>query len=115
MKTLPPSRGEIWLCDLNPVRGHEQAGSRPALIFSDDLFNHGPAGLVIVIPVTSVHRRIPSQLPIPAAEGGLKKPSYLICEALRSIAKERLLRKLGQVSSETMASVEDCIKILLSL
>src|SRR5438128_11466126 len=50
---VAPIRGEVWLIDLNPVRGHEQAGRRPALVVSDDLFNQGPAGLVIVLPITS--------------------------------------------------------------
>ena len=48
MPTLP-NRGEIWLADLNPTRGHEQAGARPVLIISTNAFNHGPAGLVFVI------------------------------------------------------------------
>ncbi|MDX2212140.1 MAG: type II toxin-antitoxin system PemK/MazF family toxin [Oculatellaceae cyanobacterium bins.114] len=41
-------RGQVWLADLNPVKGHEQAGKRPCLIISVDLFNQGPAGLVVV-------------------------------------------------------------------
>ena len=41
----PPVRGEVWLADLNPTRGHEQARRRPVLVVSDDLFNRGPAGL----------------------------------------------------------------------
>lgn len=47
------ARGEIWLVDLNPVRGHEQAGKRPCLIISVDLFNQGTSGLVVVLPITS--------------------------------------------------------------
>jgi len=46
-----PSRGEVWLVDLNPARGHEQAGIRPGLVVSVDPFNHGPAGLVVLLPV----------------------------------------------------------------
>jgi len=47
--TDKPARGEIWLVDLNPTRGHEQAGKRPALVVSVDLFNFGPAELVVEI------------------------------------------------------------------
>ena len=46
---ITPSRGEIWMVDLNPARGHEQAGYRPCLVVSVDLFNHGPAELVVVL------------------------------------------------------------------
>src|SRR3990170_1190644 len=49
---VAPGRGEVWMTDLSPVRGHEQAGRRPALIVSDTVFNQGPAGLVIVLPIT---------------------------------------------------------------
>jgi mRNA interferase MazF len=47
------TRGEIWLADLNPSRGHEQAGKRPCLIISVNMFNQGAAGLVVVLPITS--------------------------------------------------------------
>jgi len=47
-----PFRGEVWDLNLDPIVGREQAGSRPALILSVDLFNQGPAELVVVIPVT---------------------------------------------------------------
>jgi len=48
-ETEPPRRGEVWLADLGPTRGHEQAGRRPVLIISDDIFNRGPADLVEVL------------------------------------------------------------------
>ena len=54
-----PRRGEIWLVDLNPTRGRELLGRRPALIVSVDLFNQGPAELIVVIPVTSKEKGFP--------------------------------------------------------
>jgi mRNA interferase MazF len=110
-----PSRAEVWLADLNPTRGHEQAGRRPVLIVSDDVFNHGPAGLVIVLPLTSTHRGVPSHVPIMPPEGGLKTPSVILCEAIRSIAKDRLVQQWGTVSPATIAVVEDRLRILLGL
>jgi len=62
-----PSRGEIWMVNLNPVRGHEQAGRRPGLVVSVDLFNHGPAGLVVLLPVTSVRKCIPFHVQVEPA------------------------------------------------
>jgi mRNA interferase MazF len=110
-----PARGEVWLVDLNPVRGHEQAGIRPALIISEDLFNKGPAGLVVVIPITSVSKGIPLHVEIRPPEGGLREVSYAKCEDVRSISKKRLLRPLGRVREETIAQIEDGLKILLGL
>lgn len=65
----PPARGEVWLADLNPTRGHEQAGRRPVLVVSEDLFNRGPAGLAIVLPMTSTVRDVPSHVPEDARQG----------------------------------------------
>jgi mRNA interferase MazF len=110
-----PSRGEIWLADLNPTRGREQAGRRPVLIRSEDIFNRGPADLVIVLPLTSKRRGVPSHVPVLPPEGGLKTPSYIMCEAVRSIAKERLVRRFANVSLATIEAVEDRLRILTGL
>jgi len=112
---LEPSRGDIWLVYLNPVRGHEQAGKRPVLVLSVDLFNSGPAGLIIVLPVTTKEKGIPFHVEVYPPEGGLKENSFVKCEDIRSISKDRLLWHLGIVSSLTMAAVEDRIRILLGL
>ena len=110
-----PDRGEIWLVNLNPVRGHEQAGYRPGLIVSVDGFNHGPAGLVIIVPITSKEKGIVFHVEIKPPESGLSKRSFVKCEDIRSISKERLDRCLGKVSVKTMREVDDRIKILLGL
>ena len=73
------SRGEIWLVGLDPAKGREQAGMRPALIISVDIFNHGPAELVVVIPITSKAKRIPLHVEIGPPEGGLTMTSFAKC------------------------------------
>jgi mRNA interferase MazF len=110
-----PARGDVWLANLNPTRGREQAGQRPVLMVSEDLFNSGPAELVIVVPITSTLRPIPSHVRLTPPEGGLKSESAALCEAVRSISKGRLARRLGSVSPERMALVEDALRILLRL
>ena len=110
-----PSRGEIWLVNLNPTRGHEQAGIRPGLVVSVDLFNHGPAGLVVLLPLTTQDKGIPFHVEVNPPEGGLSAKSFIKCEDIRSVAKERLSRQLGTVSSATMVAVEDRMQILLDL
>jgi len=110
-----PLRGEIWLIDLNPARGHEQAGKRPGIVVSVDLFNQGPAGLVVILPITTKAKGIPFHVEINISEGGLTKRSFIKCEDIRSIAKERLLKNVGRVSEETMKAVEDRLRILLNL
>jgi mRNA interferase MazF len=110
-----PSRGEVWLVDLNPTRGHEQAGKRPGLIMSVDLFNSGPAGLVVIAPITTKEKGIPFHVEIQPPEGGLRKKSFIKCEDIRSVAKERLFQRLGVVSPATLSEVEDRLRILLDL
>lgn len=115
MRSVGPSRGEIWLVDLNPTRGHEQAGIRPALIVSTNLFNQGPAGLVVVLPITSTERRVPLHVAIVLPEGGVRQRSFVKCEDIRSVAVERLHERWGTVSPRSMDLVEDRLKILLEI
>ncbi len=110
-----PLRGEIWLVDLNPTRGHEQAGKRPGLVASVDLFNQGPAGLVIMIPITAKEKGIPLHVEIKAPEGGLTKRGFIKCEDIRSVSREWLVQRLGQVTRNTLGAVEDRLRILLDL
>jgi mRNA interferase MazF len=110
-----PARGEIWFVDLNPVRGHEQAGKRPALVVSVDLFNSGPAGLVVVLPMSAKDKGIPFHVGINPPEGGLTRKSFIKCEDIRSISKKHLLSPVGRVSPSTMVTVEDRLRILLNL
>lgn len=109
------SRGEIWLVGLDPTKGREQSGMRPALIISVDIFNHGPAELVVVIPITSKAKAIPLHVEIGPPEGGLTMTSYAKCEDVRSISTSRLVRRLGKTSIQTVESVEDRLRVLLGL
>jgi mRNA interferase MazF len=108
-------RGEIWLADLSPTIGREQAGTRPVLIVSTNDFNKSYANLVYAVPITSRNKNIRSHVEVLPPEGGLTLPSYIMCEAMRSISKQRLLKKSGVIASDTMSEVEDNIKILLEL
>lgn len=110
-----PYRGEIWRVDLNPVRGHEQAGVRPALVVSQDAFNRGPADLVVVLPLTTRWRQVPLHVEINPPEGGLRQRSFVKCEDIRSVAEERLIERLGNVTRGTLEVVEDRLRILLRL
>lgn len=110
-----PARGDVWLVDLNPTRGHEQAGKRPALIMSVDEFNRGPASLVIALPITSKAKGIPFHVEVQPPEGGLGTRSFIKCEDIRSISRERLENRLGVIEAGTIHQVEDRLRILLDL
>ncbi len=103
------------MIDLDPTRGREQSGMRPALVLSVDKFNHGPADLVIVVPITKTKRSIPTHVMVPAGEAGLTFESYIKCEDLRSISKDRLVRHMGDVTYPRIESVQRYVRLLLGL
>lgn len=104
---IAPRRGEIWLADLRPTRGRKQSGRRPVLVLSIDAFNAGPAELIVVLPLTSMVRHIPLHVRISIGDGGVRNDSAILCEAIRSVTKERLISKCGAASREVMDSVAD--------
>jgi mRNA interferase MazF len=110
-----PLRGEIWLVTLDPTIGREQAGTRPALVISDDLFNQSHAELVVVLPITSKNKGIRSHVEIVPPEGGLNVTSYIKCEDVRSISTQRLGRRLGKVTADTMDEVENRLRFILAI
>ena len=114
-----PCRGEIWPADLGTGYGHEQAGQRPVLVVSDDALNAGLSGLVMVIPLSSKvakSKNIPAHIQIAPPDGGLKTPSVILCDQLRTISKQRLGNSpWGSISAARLADVEDVLRMLLSL
>ncbi len=116
MSSIPsPQRGEVWFADLDPTFGHEQGGHRPVLVVSVDPFNAGRSGLLIVLPITSRVRPLPLHVPVNPPEGGLRLPSAILCDAIRSIDQRRLIDCWGTVNPTTMTLVEDALRHLLGL
>ncbi len=110
-----PQRGDVWLADLDPTFGHEQGGSRSVLIVSVDSFNAGLSGLAVVLPITSRIRPLPLHVSVNPPEGGLRKPSAILCDAIRSIDRRRLIDRWGRVNAATLSIVEDRLRRLLAL
>ena len=110
-----PSRGDVWLADLNPTRGHEQSGIRPVVVVSTDRFNHGRAARVVVVPLTSGPRRAAWHVAIMPPEGGVRRPSFAKCEDVRSVSSERLLTRWGTVSPDVIHENSDRLRVLLEL
>jgi mRNA interferase MazF len=107
----PPARGEVWLADLDPVTGREQAGTRPILIVSANRFNRG--SLVVGAPLTRTDRGTPMHVRVEPPEGGLRTASFVMCEHLRALSHRRLLRRWGAVEPATMQAVAIRLRRLL--
>lgn len=102
---------------LDPVEGREQGLFRPVLVVSDDAYNHGPAAMAVIVPLTTRHRpEFDSfRTSVRPPEGGLSAVSYAMPDQIRAISTNRLGRRLGRVGPMTLAEVEDRIRILLGL
>lgn len=99
-------RGEIYWADLNPVRGREQAGLRPILVVSHEVFN-ARSGTVIALAITSQPQRAGFPLTLRLESVSLPKPSWVKLSQVRTLSTERLGRRLGAVSPEELARIVD--------
>lgn len=97
-------RGEIRWADLNPVRGREQAGQRPVLILSQDVFNER-SGTVIAVAITSQPQRAGFPLTFELNSPGLPKRSWVKISQIRTLAVERIGKKIATATPEELAQV----------
>jgi mRNA interferase MazF len=85
------------------------------MIVSVDKFNHGPAELVILIPITRQKKNIPSHVFVPKGEAGLDVDSYIKVEDIRSVSIERLIRYRGDLTYTRIEQVQQILRVLLGL
>jgi mRNA interferase MazF len=113
-------RGEIVTVELDPARGSEASKTRPAVVVSNDSAN-GTAtrlgrGVITVVPVTSSTDRVyPFQVLLPASQTGLRRDSKAQAEQVRSVAGERIGRRVGHLSAPLMAELDQALRIHLNL
>ena len=97
-------RGEIRWADLNPAKGKEQAGQRPVVILSQDIFNER-SGTVIAMAITSRSQRAGFPLSLELDSDDLPKQSWVKISQIRTLSVERIGRKLGAVSQEELTQI----------
>jgi mRNA interferase MazF len=95
-------QAEIWYADLNPVKGHEQAGHRPVVIISGNLLNRY-LDIVIVCPLTSKIKTYKGNVVLsPSKTNGLINQSEILVFHVRSVSKNRLVKKIGTITNEEL-------------
>lgn len=99
-------RGQVYWADLNPVRGREQAGLRPVLVLSNDLFN-AKSETAIVMAITSQPQRAGFPVAITLPEGALPKPSWLKISQIRTVSIDRLGKRITSLETETLSHAID--------
>lgn len=104
----------VWL-DLDPVKGREQAGHRPALVIASDAYLATATTLVIVVPVTSIDRGWPNHIRLGGDEVGLDRTSFATTEQPRTIDRGRVTAVAGSVDDATMREVDLWLRDFLGL
>jgi len=99
-------RGDIFWADLNPTKGHEQAGLRPVLVLSQEVFNE-KSGTVIAIALTSQPQRAAYPLTLELSSPRLPKQTWAKISQIRTMSVERIGKKLGRVSDLELQQVVD--------
>lgn len=97
-------RGEIRWADLNPTRGHEQAGLRPVLVLSHDVFNER-SGTVIAVAITSQPQKAGFPLTLALTPLEPRKQAWVKISQIRTLAVERVGKRLGRANPEEIARV----------
>ena len=106
-------RGEIRWADLNPVRGNEQAGLRPMLILSHDIFNER-SGTVIAVAITSQPQKAGFPLTLELKSTNLPKRSWIKISQIRTLSVERVGKVVGKASPDELIQVIDGLNEIIA-
>jgi mRNA interferase MazF len=114
-----PLRGEVWFVNLNPTQGYQQAKTRPCVVISNNLMNT-KMGLSIVVPFTGSPfytqsgKLSPALIQVVPPDGGISKDSYSMAFQVRTVAHNRFIKKVGDLSDGKLhaivASVQEIIE-----
>ncbi len=109
-------RGEIYYADLSPVIGSEQGGIRPVLIVQNDMGNkYSPTVIAAAITSQCDKAKLPTHIEIEGKQCGLSKNSVVLLEQVRTIDKQRLKEKTGELDQSRMNCVDNAISVSFGL
>src|SRR5262245_59292142 len=104
-----PRRGSVHFIQFDPAVGREIRKTRPAVIISNDHMNE-LAATILVMPITAGFFPYYHWISLHPPEGGLTKPSSIVTEQIRAVDRQRVKRRIGEVTPETMRKIEDAIR-----
>ncbi|HHC25629.1 MAG TPA: type II toxin-antitoxin system PemK/MazF family toxin [Desulfobacterales bacterium] len=111
-----PKRGYVFLVNFDPTVGSEIKKTRPALILQNDISNeYSPITIVAAITSQFDESLYPTEVLLQASEGGLKNNSVVLLNQIRSIDKQRLIKRLGVLKPNTMEKIEIALQISFGL
>jgi mRNA interferase MazF len=114
---IKPLRGDVWIVNLDPIIGHEQAKRRPCIVISNNIFNQNVSELVVIIPLTSKYKKVSWLVDVgEIAVGKTKITSYALCNHVRTVSLSRFSSNLiARINPEAMQAIEARLKVLLDL
>jgi mRNA interferase MazF len=111
-----PRRGEIYLVSFDPTIGHEIKKTRPALVIQNNVSNqYSPITIVAAISSQFNDPPHPREVIIHPGKSGLQKSSAVVLNQIRSVDRQRLVKRLGMIDAATMHRVDEAILISLGL
>lgn len=109
-------RGDIYYADLSPVVGSEQGGVRPVLIVQNDVGNkYSPTVIAAAITSQQDKSRMPTHISVNGNSCGLSKDSVVLLEQVRTIDKQRLKERMGNLSSIDMNKIDKALTVSFGL
>ena len=110
-------RGQLYWIEWSPGRGSEQTGRRPGLVVQADPINRSTRYTnTIVVALTTVFHPVPTHIQVePNGENGLSQTSYVLCEQIQTISRDRLQARIGRIDSDSLTKVDQALKRVLSL
>jgi mRNA interferase MazF len=116
MVNLKLFRGDVFLTNLEPIKGHEQGGVRPALIIQNNTSNQF-SPLTIVAPITSkiYLKEFPTNVFLPKKESNLNKDSTILLNQIRTIDKSRLIKRISSLNNFLLKRVDNALRVSLDL
>jgi mRNA interferase MazF len=103
--TEPLAAGAVVWVEVDPVRGHEQAGRRPAVVISTDAYNESIPHLAVVLPVTSRDRGLPHHVQLKGPSLALATASFAMTEQPRAIDRQRVVGIAGEIDTPTLTTI----------
>ncbi len=114
--SLNIKRGDIYYADLSPVVGSEQGGVRPVLIVQNDIGNkYSPTVIAAAITSQQFKTKLPTHISVDAAVCGLSKDSVVLLEQIRTLDKQRLKEKMGNLPETDMSRINDALSVSIGL
>lgn len=115
-KEITPRRGDVYLINFDSAIGSEIKKTRPALIIQNNIANaYSPVVIVAAMSSQLQERLYPTDVFIPKGEAGLPRDSVTLLNQIRTVDKQRLLKRLGNVEDGTIARVDHALEISLGL